>query len=395
MRSFLTIIRLPTLKTPLKASRNFQSTACPALFQQQSQSLILSTHQQKPLISQYQLHTMATATQSIPTTQKGVLVSKLGGPEVLEYRTDLPVPTPKEGELLIKNNLSGLNYIDTYFRTGLYKAPKPEILGREGVGSIAAVGPGPNAKNFAVGERVAWMNTGGYAEYTVVPAEAHVARVPAELSDEQALAGLLSGLTTLSFVREAYPVKKGDWILIHAAAGGAGFLMTQLVKLAGAKVIGTAGGPEKVELVKSLGADVVIDYRSAEGENWVEKVMEVTSGEGVDAVFDSVGKDTWEGSLKVAKRKATVVYFGNASGPVPPLQIHLLASKNIKVLRPTVFPYIQTQAEFDSYTEELFDLLKSGQLKVRIHKVYPLEEVAQAHIDLESRKTTGKVLLKP
>ncbi|KKZ63505.1 NADPH2:quinone reductase [[Emmonsia] crescens] len=338
---------------------------------------------------------MATAAPSIPTTQKGVLVSKLGGPEVLEYRTDLPVPDPKEGEVLVKNNLSGLNYIDTYFRTGLYKAPKPEILGREGVGIIVAVGPGPNPKGFAVGERVAWMKTGGYAEYTVVPTGGHMARVPAELSDEQVLAGLLSGLTTLTFVREAYPVKKGDWILIHAAAGGAGFLMTQLVKLAGAKVIATAGGPEKVELVKSLGADVVIDYRSAGEINWVEKVMEVTGGEGVDAVFDSVGKDTWEGSLKVAKRKGTVVYFGNASGPVPPLQIQLLASKNIKVLRPTLFPYIQTQAEFDHYTEELFGLLKSGQLKVRIHKVYPLEEIAQAHIDLESRKTTGKLLLKP
>ncbi|EEH06617.1 quinone oxidoreductase [Histoplasma capsulatum G186AR] len=338
---------------------------------------------------------MATAAPSIPATQKGVLVSKLGGPEVLEYRTDLPVPTPKEGEVLIKNNLSGVNYIDTYFRTGLYTAPKPEILGREAAGTIVAVGPGANPKNFTVGERVAWMNTGGYAEYTAVPAEANVARVPAGLSDEDAVAGFLSGLTTLTFVREAYPVKQGDWILIHAAAGGAGFLMTQLVKMTGAKVIATAGGPAKVELVKGLGADVVIDYRSAEGANWVEKVMDVTGGEGVDAVFDSVGKDTWEGSLNVCKRKGTVVYFGNSSGPVPPLQIRLLSSKNIKVLRPTVFPYIHTQAEFDHYTEELFGLLKAGQLKVRIHKVYPLEEIAQAHIDLESRQTTGKLLLKP
>ncbi|EGE81664.2 NADPH2:quinone reductase [Blastomyces dermatitidis ER-3] len=394
MRSVPTVARLSALKTQLNPSRNFQAVAGSVLGQQ-LQPRTRPPQQHTPLISQYHIRTMATTAPSIPTTQKGVLVSKIGGPEVLEYKTDLPVPTPKEGEVLIKNNLSGLNFIDTYFRTGLYKAPKPEILGREGVGTIVAVGPGPNPKDFAVGERVVWMKNCGYAEYTAVPTEATIARVPEGLSDEVILAGFLSGLTTLTFVKEAYPVKRGDWILIHAAAGGAGFLMTQLVKLAGAKVIATAGGPEKVELVEGLGADVVIDYRSAQGANWTEKVMEVTGGEGVDAVFDSVGKDTWEGSLKVAKRKGTVVYFGNASGPVPPLQIQLLASKNIKVLRPTVFPYIYTQAEFDHYTEELFGLLKSGQLKVRIHKVYPLEEVAQAHIDLEGRKTTGKLLLKP
>ncbi|EEH49444.1 uncharacterized protein PADG_05523 [Paracoccidioides brasiliensis Pb18] len=393
MRSVSAFARLSALGNYLRPSRHFQAAALPTTLQQQLPLRIPSTYHRQSLISKYQLSTMVTTT--IPTTQQGILVSKLGGPEVLEYRTDLPVPTPKEGQVLIKNHLSGLNYIDTYFRTGLYKSSKPEVLGREGVGTIVAVGPGPNPKNFAVGERVAWMGTAAYAEYSIALTEAHIARVPAGLSDEHVLAALLSGLTTLTFTKEAYPVKKGDWILIHAAAGGAGFLMTQLVKLAGARVIGTAGGLEKVELVKSLGADVVIDYRSAEGANWVEKVKEVTGGEGVDAVFDSVGKDTWEGSLQVVKRKGTVVYFGNASGPVPPLQIQLLASKNIKILRPTVFPYIQTQSEFDHYTEELFGLLKSGQLKVRIHKIYPLEEVAQAHIDIESRKTTGKLLLRP
>ncbi|PGH01780.1 hypothetical protein AJ79_07828 [Helicocarpus griseus UAMH5409] len=338
---------------------------------------------------------MSTTAPSLPKAQKGIQISRTGGPEVLEFRTDLPLPTPGEDEVLIKNNLSGVNYIDTYFRTGLYPAPKPEVLGREGIGTIVAVGPGANPKNFIVGERVAWLRTAGYAEYSIASTKAQVARVPAELSDEQALAGLLSGLTTLTFVREAYEVKKGDWVLIHAAAGGAGFLMTQLVKLAGGKVIGTAGGKEKCELVKGLGADVVIDYRSEEGRDWVGKVLEVTEGQGVDAVFDSVGKDTWEGSLKVAKRKGTVVFFGNASGPVPPFNIQLLAPKNLKVMRPTLFPYIQTQEEFDHYTEELFGLLKSGQLKAKIHKVYPLEEVAQAHMDLEGRKTTGKLLLKP
>ena len=258
---------------------------------------------------------------SIPTTQKGIQITQTGGPEVLQFKTDIPVPTPGEGEVLVKNNLSGVNYIDTYFRTGLYPSPKPEVLGREGAGTIVAVGPGPNPKGFAVGDRVAWLNTGGYAEYSVAPMERRVAKIPDGVTDEQVLAALLSGLTVLSLVKEAYPVKKGDWILVHAAAGGAGFLMTQLLKLFGAKVIGTAGGPEKVELVKSLGADVVIDYKSDEGKNWLEKVMEVTDGKGVDAVFDSVGRDTWENSLNAVKRKGTVVFFGNASGPVPPLQI--------------------------------------------------------------------------
>jgi NADPH2:quinone reductase len=263
---------------------------------------------------------------SIPTTQKAVQISRTGGPEVLEFKADIPVPTPKEAEVLIKNNLCGINYIDTYFRTGLYPSPKPEILGREGVGTITALGPGPNPKGYAVGDRVAWLHTAGYAEYSVAPAPRRVARIPDGVSDEDALATFLSGLTVLSLVEEGYAVQKDDWILVHAAAGGAGFLMTQLLKLKGAKVIGTAGGPEKVELVKSLGADVVIDYKNPEGANWLEKVLEATGGEGVAAVFDSVGKDTWENSLKAVKRKGTVIFFGNASGPVPPLQIQCVIS---------------------------------------------------------------------
>lgn len=335
------------------------------------------------------------ASITIPTTQRGILTSQTGGPEVLEYKTDLPVPTPKEGQILVKNNISGINYIDTYFRTGLYPAPKPEILGREGAGTIVALGPGENARGFKVGDRVVWMGPGGYAEYTVPASNKDIAKIPDGISDENAIAVFLSGITVLSLVKEAYEVKKGDWILLHAAAGGAGFLMTQLLKQIGAKVIGTAGGPEKVEVVKSLGADVVIDYKSAEGANWLEKVMEVTGGEGVAAVYDSIGKDTWEDSLKAVKRKGTMVYFGNASGPVPPINIQLLSAKNIKVLRTRLYGYIDTQEEFDYYTTELFRLVKSNALKTRIHKTYPLEQVQQAHIDLEGRKTVGKLLLKP
>ncbi|KAI5299303.1 NADPH:quinone reductase [Ascosphaera atra] len=168
--------------------------------------------------------------------------------------------------------------------------------------------------------------------------------------------------------------------------------MIQLMKLAGAKVIGTAGGPEKCAMAKNLGADVVIDYRS---EDWVQRVMEVTGGVGVDVVYDSVAKDTWGGSIKVAKRKGTVVFFGNASGPVPPLSVEILRAKNLKLLRPTLFGYITTQEEFNHYINKLFDLLQSNKLKVFLHKVYPLAEIQQVHMDLQGRKTTGKLLVKP
>lgn len=331
---------------------------------------------------------------SVPSTQKAIVIEQTGGPEVLQFKADYPVPTPQEGQLLVKNNISGVNYIDTYFRTGLYPSPKPEVLGREGAGTVVAVGPGPNPYNFKVGDRVAWLNTGGYAEYTAVPA-AKAVKIPDGISDEEAIAGFLSGLTVLTLTKEAYPVKKGEWVLLHAAAGGAGFLMTQVLKSIGAKVIGTAGGPEKVELVKSLGADFVIDYRSEEGKDWVKKVKEVTGGVGVDVVYDSVGKDTWEGSLEAVKRKGTIIWFGNASGPVPNLPLSRLSPKCVKIARPMLFGYIETREEFEFYVNELFNLLKSRQLKVKIHKIYSLEEAAQAHSDLEGRKTTGKLLLRP
>jgi NADPH2:quinone reductase len=257
-------------------------------------------------------------TMSTPTTMKAVLVESTGGPEVLQFRTAHPVPTPKAGQLLVRNNISGVNFIDTYFRTGLYASPKPEILGREGAGTVAALGP--ETTGFQVGDRVAWLATGGYAEFTAVPA-AKTVKIPEGISDEDVMASFLSGLTVLAFAKETYPVQKGDWVLLHAAAGGAGFLMTQILKSMGAKVIGTAGGAEKCALVKSLGADVVIDYRSEEGKNWVKLVKEATGGRGVDVVYDSVGLDTWEGSLDAVKRKGTVIWFGNASGPVPPLQL--------------------------------------------------------------------------
>ncbi|KAJ5782919.1 hypothetical protein N7457_004693 [Penicillium paradoxum] len=332
------------------------------------------------------------STMSVPATMKAVVVEETGGPEVLQFRTDHPVPIPQAGQLLVCNNISGVNYIDTYFRTGLYASPKPEVLGREGAGIVTAVGP--ETAGFQVGDRVAWLGTSGYAEYTAVAA-AKTVKIPEGITDEEVMASFLSGMTVLAFSKETYPVQKGDWVLLHAAAGGAGFLLTQILKIYGAKVIGTAGGAEKCALVKNLGADVVIDYRSEEGKDWVKKVKEVTGGRGVDVVYDSVGKDTWEGSLEAVKRKGTIVWFGNASGPVPPLPLPKLSPKCVKVARPTLFGYIETREEFEFYTNELFSLLKSGQLKTKVHKVYPLEDIAQVHKDLEGRKTMGKPLLKP
>ncbi len=257
---------------------------------------------------------------SVPSTQRAVVVETTGGPEVLTYRTDHPVPQLGDGEVLVKNEISGINFIDTYFRTGLYPSPKPEVLGREAAGTVAALGAGTESSGLRVGDRVIWLANAGYAEYSAVPA-AKTLKLPDDLSYADATAAFMSGLTVLALSKETYEVKKGDWVLLHAAAGGAGFLMTQVLKHIGANVIGTAGGSEKCTLVKGLGADHVIDYRSEEGKDWVSTVKAITGGNGVDVVYDSVGKDTWEGSLEVVKRKGTVVWFGNSSGPIPPLPL--------------------------------------------------------------------------
>lgn len=257
---------------------------------------------------------------AIPKTMKAVVIEKTGGPEVLEFRAEYPVPTPKEDQILVKNAFAGINYIDTYFRTGLYPSSKPEILGREASGVVAALGPGPNKLGFKEGERVVWMSSGAYAEYSAIAAK-DVVKIPQGVSDEDAVGGFLMGMTALSLVKESYLVKKGDTVLLHAAAGGVGLLMCQILKGLGAKTIATAGGAEKVALAKKNGADEVIDYKAESGGKWLEKVKEFTNGEGVNVVYDSVGKDTWEGSLEAVKRKGSVIFYGNSSGPVPPFPI--------------------------------------------------------------------------
>jgi NADPH2:quinone reductase len=288
------------------------------------------------LTSQIRAENRAMAT-SIPKTMKGVQISKTGGTEVLEYKTDLPVPVPKEGEVLVKNEFIGINYIDTYFyllfymssilspissnlykltlpsnsyfRTGLYPSPLPLILGREGEGEVISVGPGGELTGLKKGDRVVWMGTDAYAEYTATSA-AKAYAIPSALAPSLASAALLQGLTALTLIREAYHVQKGDWVLVHAAAGGVGLWLVQLLKAVGAKTIGTASTAEKIELAKENGANFMVNYK--EEKDFVGKIKEITGGEGVRAVFDSTGKDQFDNDLEVVARNGTVVSYGNS-----------------------------------------------------------------------------------
>ncbi|KAI9713156.1 MAG: NADPH:quinone reductase [Bogoriella megaspora] len=311
----------------------------------------------------------------IPKTMSGVIISKNGGTEVLEYKTDLPVPQPKEGEVLVKNDYIGINYIDTYFRTGLYPAPHfPYTLGREGEGTLVSTGPNtPNAPK--PGSRVAYMGQAAYAQYTTASAAQTIA-LPSEIPEAHGAAGLLQGLTALTLIREAHHVNRGDWVLVHAAAGGTGLWLVQLLKLVGAKTIATASTPEKRELAKKNGAEVVVGY----GDEEVKKtVQESTNGKGVVAVFDGVGKTTFDLSMECVGRKGSMISFGNASGQPAPFTIARLSAKNVRLMRPTLFNFITTHEEFDHYGKELLDMMVKGNIDVRIHEIYPLKDVARAH----------------
>lgn len=327
----------------------------------------------------------------VASTMKAVYINKTGGTEVLEHKTDVPVPTPTDGEILVKNDFVGVNFIDTYFRSGLYKAPQfPYILGREAEGTIVGVGPG-NVEGFQVGDRVTWMGEGAYAEFTTTPAVKAV-KVPDSFKPGTAAAALLQGLTALTLVREAHPVKKGDWVLVHAAAGGTGLLLCQLLRAIGANTIGTVSTEEKAALAKQNGAAHVINYSH---EDVAARVKELTGGKGCVAIFDGVGKSTFDLSLECVALKGSLISFGNASGAVPPVTIARLSAKNVRLMRPTLFGYVSTREEFAGYAKELFGFIENDGFNVRVHEVYPLSEVKRAHEDLEGRKTTGKLLLDP
>ncbi|KAF2752559.1 NAD(P)-binding protein [Pseudovirgaria hyperparasitica] len=299
----------------------------------------------------------------------------------------LPVLCPKTVLQTPSSNLT----LRSYFRTGLYKPPSfPHVLGREASGTIVSTGSG-NLHSLKIGDRVIYIGTGAYAEYTIATS-LHTSVIPPGISQEVAAASLLQGVTALTLIRESHPVKKGDWVLVHAAAGGVGLWLCQLLKAVGAHAIGTASTPEKRELARSHGAEVLIDYTK---DSVPEKVKEVTNGAGVIAVFDGVGKSTFDDSLESIARKGTLVSFGNASGAPDPLVLARLAAKNAKVQRPTLFNYIVTRQEYDGYVQELFKYIQDNNLDPRVHDTYPLAEVARAHQDLEGRKTTGKLILKP
>ncbi|KZB52376.1 quinone oxidoreductase family protein [Thalassospira xiamenensis] len=314
-----------------------------------------------------------------------------GGSDVLRFE-DVEVGAPGTGEVRLRQEAIGLNYIDIYFRSGVYPAPSlPSGLGLEGSGVIEAVGDG--VTDLVVGDRVAYaaQPLGAYAEARVMPAKGLV-KIPDGISFDLAAAAMLQGMTAQYLLRRTYHVKKGDTILIHAAAGGVGQIVCQWAKHLGATVIGTVGSKEKAEIAKSKGCDYPILYRE---EKVSERVKEITNGQGVEVVYDSVGKDTFDDSLDCLKRLGMMVSFGQSSGVVPPVPLKALAPGAYFLTRPSVFQYTATREELLATANELFDVLKSGVVKIDIGATYALADAKQAHDDLEGRKTTGSVILKP
>ena len=316
---------------------------------------------------------------------------RTGGPEVLEA-VELPVPTPGPGQILVRNTAIGLNYIDTYFRTGLYPAKLPAVLGLEGAGVVEAVGEG--VTRFKAGDRAAYGNgpMGAYAEYHVVPAERAV-QIPAGVDDKTAAAAMLKGMTAEFLVRRCYPVKAGDAVLVHAAAGGVGQILVQWAASLGARVIGTAGSADKAALAKELGCEEVILYRD---EDVAARVKALTGGAGVRVVYDGVGAATFEGSLASLGRRGMLVSYGNASGPVPAVApLRLSQGGSLFLTRPTLFDYVATTPELDASAAALFAVIASGAVKIGIGQEFALKDARAAHEALESRETSGSTLLIP
>ena len=321
---------------------------------------------------------------------KAIRVYEAGGPEVLRYE-DVPEPQPGPGEARVKIEAAGLNYIDTYYRTGLYATPFPFTPGSEAAGVVDAVGS--DVTMVKPGDRVAYCLTlGAYAEYAVVPA-AKLVPVPDSLSTEVAAALILQGMTAHYLTISTYPLKSGDVALIHAAGGATGQLLVQLAKRSGAGVIGTAGSEEKAALARQAGADAVILY---ETEDFEAEVKQLTQGRGVDVVYDWVGQATFAKSLNCLRPRGLMALFGQSSGPVPPIDLQILNQKgSLFVTRPTLGHYTATRSELISRAGDIFMWAASGELTVRIDRVLPLSEVAEAHRLLQSRQTAGKVLLLP
>ncbi|MBJ9967349.1 quinone oxidoreductase family protein [Burkholderia seminalis] len=322
---------------------------------------------------------------------KAIRYDQPGGPEVMKW-VDVEVGEPQAGEVRIRQHAVGLNYIDVYFRTGLYPQPLPGGLGMEAAGEVTAVGDGVTA--FKVGDRVAYVGQppGAYAQERVMPA-ARLVKLPDGIGYDDAASVMLQGLTAHYLLRRTYPVKAGDTILIHAAAGGVGLLACQWAKALGATVIGTVGSDEKAALAQAHGCDHPIVYTR---ENFTQRVKEITNGAGVPVVYDSIGKDTYIGSLDCLAPLGYFVSFGNASGPLPPIDSKEFSSRgSLFFTRPTLFSYIAKRADLEAAAAELFDVILSGKVKTSINQRYPLAEVGRAHAELEARKTTGSTILVP
>jgi NADPH2:quinone reductase len=321
---------------------------------------------------------------------QAIQVTTVGGPDVLTP-TELPVPSPKPNEAIVQIKASGVNFIDVYFREGRYPAPLPFVDGQEASGVVTEIGS--EVTNVKVGDRVAYTSSlGSYAEYAAVPAS-RLVKIPDELDFEQAAAAMLQGMTAHYLLHSAYPLKQSETALIHAAAGGVGLLLVQMAKTIGARVIGTAGTEEKAQLARDAGADECIVYTEADFE---AETKRLTDGKGVHVVYDGVGKATFDKDLEVLRPRGYLVLFGGSSGAVPPFDLIKLSQKgSLFITRPTLAHYTLTREELEWRANDVLQAIVRGDLKLRIHKVYPLAEAAQAHRDLEGRKTTGKLLLKP
>lgn len=321
---------------------------------------------------------------------KAIRVHQPGGKEALVYE-EAPVPDPGPGQARVRVETAGVNFIDVYHRTGLYPLETPFVPGQEGAGSVDAVGEG--VEGLKEGDRVAWaMHGGSYAQYAVVPAW-KLAPLPERIDADTAAALMLQGMTAHYLTHSVFPLKPGHRALVHAAAGGVGLLLVQMAKRLGATVFATVGGEEKAALAKQAGADETILYRETD---FAEAVSELTGGEGVDVVYDSVGQATFEGSLKCLRPKGMLVSFGQSSGSVPPLDVQRLsAGGSLFLTRPTLAHYAASREEIAERTGDLFKWAADGSLAVRIDSAFPLREAAQAHERLESRLSSGKILLRP
>ncbi len=320
-----------------------------------------------------------------------IAAARAGGPDVL-HEIDLPTPAPKAGEVLVKHNAIGVNFIDTYFRSGLYPWPvdKDLVLGSEAAGTVAALGVG--VTDFAVGDRVAYtIPNGAYVSERVIEAR-HLVKLPDGVGDEVAAASMLKGLTAHYLLHRSFKVEKGQTVLFHAAAGGVGLIAGQWLAAKGVTAIGTAGGPEKCALAAKHGYAHTIDYKS---EDFAQRVKEITGGKGVHAVYDSIGHDTIAGSMNCLKTFGTLVNFGQSSGPYLDFKLSDLAVGSYTVTRPVLFHFTADRAYLESASADLFEMIAGGALKINVNQRYPLAKAADAHIALEGRKTTGSTVLIP